>query len=147
MERQFLARGCHDFGGAGEGYSDVLVVGKGRYEMNRHRALQGAAVLGVAVTLAGILLAQGTPGKQLVVNGKTTNAVVLQVGGRSYVDVDTLAQITNGSVTIAANQILLTIPNSNPGANSSADAAAAQAPPGLSRNFASAAIATVSDMK
>jgi hypothetical protein len=99
------------------------------------------------VTLAGILLAQGTPGKQLVVNGKTTNAVVLQVGGRSYVDVDTLAQITNGSVTIAANQILLTIPNSNSSANSSADVAAAQAPPGLSRNFASAAIATVSDMK
>ena len=119
----------------------------GRYEMNRFRTVQSVAIIGVALALASILLAQGTPGKQLVVNGKTTNAVVLQVGGRSYVDVDTLAQITNGSVTIGANQILLTIPNSSSSANSSADAAAPQAPPGLSRNFATAAIATVSDMK
>jgi hypothetical protein len=115
--------------------------------MNRYRTFQSAVIIGVALALASILLAQGTPGKQLVVNGKTTNAVVLQVGGRSYVDVDTLAQITNGSVTIGANQILLTIPNSSSSANSSADAAAPQAQPGLSRNFATAAIATVSDMK
>jgi hypothetical protein len=115
--------------------------------MNGHRTLQALLMLGGAVALAGILLAQSSPGKQLVVNGRTTNAVVLQIDGRSYVDIDALAQITNGSVSIGATQVVLTIPNSNPAPSANSDAAATPAPERLSRNFAGAAIATVSDMK
>jgi hypothetical protein len=77
----------------------------------------------------------------LLVNGKSTSAVVLQLDGRSYIDIETLAQITNGSVKFEPNQVVLTIPNSNFDANSPQTTAA------LSKDFASAAIATLADMK
>ncbi|MGB6429375.1 MAG: hypothetical protein WBF06_02235 [Candidatus Acidiferrales bacterium] len=116
--------------------------------MNRVRKFQIAAIAGIALALAGVLLAQSGAGKQLVVNGKTTNAAVLQMDGHSYVDIDALAQIMDGSVTIGANQVVLTIPsaNSNSGASPSAEPAP-QAAPGLSRNFASAAISAVAEMR
>jgi hypothetical protein len=77
----------------------------------------------------------------LLINGKSTSAVVLQLDGRSYIDIETLAQITNGSVKFEPNQVVLTIPNSNFDANSPQTTAA------LSKDFASAAIATLADIK
>jgi hypothetical protein len=57
------------------------------------------------------------------------------------VDIETLAKITNGTVTIEPSRIVLTIPASNPGA------APLPAPEGLSRNFASAAITVLAEMR
>ena len=65
----------------------------------------------------------------------------MQVDGHSYIDIETLAQITNGSVKFESNQIVLIIPNSNFDANS------LQASAALSKDFASAAIATLAEMK
>ena len=96
---------------------------------------------GFVLFLAGALSAQRSPDKKLLVNGKSTSAVVLQIGGHSYIDIEMLAQITNGSVKFEPNQIVLTIPNSNFDANSP------QATPALSKDFASAAIAALAEMK
>jgi hypothetical protein len=109
--------------------------------MNRHLNLQRVVLLGFVLSLAGALFAQRMPAKKLLVNGKTVGAAVLQFNGRSYVDIETLAQITNGSVTFEPNQIVLTIPNSN------SDATSPQTTRGLSKDFSSAAIAAVADMK
>jgi hypothetical protein len=65
----------------------------------------------------------------------------LQLDGHSYIDIETLAQITNGSAKFEANQIVLIIPNSNFHSNSS------QTTPALLKDFASAAIATLAEMK
>ena len=73
------------------------------------------------LVLAGALLAQDLPGpgtaqkseKTFVVNGKTVDAQVVDIDGRSYVDVDSLtqiAQLTNGTITVDPNRIVLTIP-------------------------------------
>jgi hypothetical protein len=109
--------------------------------MNRHFKLQRVVLLGFVLSIGGILSAQRMPNKKLIVNGKTTGAVVLQVDGHSYIDIESLAQIINGSITFEPNQIVLTIPNSN------SDAASPQTTYGLSKNFASAAIATLAEMK
>jgi hypothetical protein len=109
--------------------------------MSKRVILQRVIFLGLALSLAGILFAQRLPGKKLIVNGKSTTATVLQMDGHSYVDIDTLAQITNGSVKVEPNQIVLTIPNSY------FDSATPQATPALSKDFASAAIATLAEMK
>jgi len=93
------------------------------------------------LSLAGALSAQRTPDKKLLVNGKSTRAIVLQVDGRSYIDIEALAQITNGSVKFEPNQIVLIIPNSNFDANSP------QAAPVLLKDFASGAIAALAEMK
>jgi len=47
--------------------------------------------LGFVLFLAGALSAQRTPDKKLLVNGKSTSAVVLQVAEHSYIDIETLA--------------------------------------------------------
>ncbi len=109
--------------------------------MKRHRRLQWMLSVGFALCLATVLFAQRASDTKLLVNGKVMNAAVLQVDGRSYVDVETLARITNGSVKVEPNQILLTIPGSGP------DAAAPQNTQGLSKGFASAAIAALAEMK
>jgi hypothetical protein len=109
--------------------------------MKAHLKYRRIVALGFVLFLAGALSAQRTPDKKLLVNGKSTSAVVLQVGGHSYVDIETLAQITNGSVKFEANQIVLIIPSSNSDANSP------QATPALSKDFASAAIAALAEMK
>jgi len=111
-------------------------------------------LLSAAVLLfAGILLAQDTPDRPLIVNGKSEGTVV-QIDGHAYIDLETIARITKGSVTIEPKRIVITFPL--PEATAAADAAAASGepapapsapPPGLSRNFASQAIAALAEMR
>jgi len=115
--------------------------------MSRQPWFPSCFVLGFVLSLAGVLSAQGTapaqsaPDKLLVLNGKTVNTKVRQIDGRSYVDIEALAQATNGVVTVEPNRVVLTIPVGN--------SSVAPAPPadGLSRGFASAAIAEVAEMR
>jgi hypothetical protein len=109
-------------------------------------------LFGLILFSAGYSLAQGTSSpasKILVVNGKTVDVEVKDIQGRSYVDVETLAQITSAVVTVEPNRIVLTIPAPNTAATSAAAAtnAGPQPPPGLSRDFASAAVSTLADMR
>jgi len=82
--------------------------------------------------------------RTLIVNGQPGQASVVQVNGRSYVDVEALARITNGSLGFNGNQITLTLPSA---ASTSAPAAASTSPaadPGLSRGFLRAGIEAMS---
>ena len=98
----------------------------------------------IILACAGMLFAQSTADRTLFVNGKSEGTVV-QIGGHSYVDIDTVAQITNGSVTIEPDRILLTIAGSSPASN---PVAVAPPPlPGLSREFTRAAIAELAEMR
>jgi len=135
--------------------------------MNKHGNFRFFLPLGFVLALAGVLFAQSAPNKILVVNGKSAGPAVRQIDGRSYVDIEALAQVTNGVITIERHRIVLTIPVSDSGATPSAapadappaDAGAApasapaanappaQPPPGLSRGFASAAIAELAEMR
>jgi hypothetical protein len=51
----------------------------------------------------------GQNGK-LTISGHSGDAPVIQMGGRSYVDVEGLARITKGSLSFNGNQIILTLP-------------------------------------
>jgi hypothetical protein len=105
-------------------------------------------LFGSILLFAGILLAQNTPDRALIVNGKSAGMVV-QMGGRAYVDVETVAQFTNGSVTLEPNRIVLTFPASGSSAapNTGLAPLPPAPPPGLSRNFASLAIAELAEMR
>jgi hypothetical protein len=76
-----------------------------------------------------------------VVNGRTANAAVLQSGGRTYVDIDSLAQISNGSISFEGNRIILTIPTPDSSAETS------DAPQKLSKDFAAAALGVLAQMR
>ncbi len=61
-------------------------------------------------------LAQTT---SLSVSGQSGSVPLVQINGRSYVDVESLARIANGSLQFQGNQLILTLPPS--GANTSSD--------------------------
>src|ERR1700686_3678958 len=116
--------------------------------MRNRRGIFYFLSLGTVLLFAGILWAQNTPDRALIVNGKSAGMVV-QMRGHAYVDVETVAQFMNGSVTLEANRVVLTFPESGTTAAPSAGIAPApQAPPpGMSRSFASLAIAELAEMR
>ena len=48
----------------------------------------------------------------LIVAGQPGSAKVIQVDGRNYVEVESFARLTNGSISFSGNQIILTLPGS-----------------------------------
>ena len=72
-----------------------------------------ALLLSVLLFLLGTLSAQHEQqGRILVINGQAGQANVVEVGGRAYVAVEELAQITHGSLSFNANRIVLSLPTS-----------------------------------
>ena len=67
----------------------------------------------VAGLISGLVLFLIAPGEsqtvlqggKLFVSGRTGEAAVIQAGGRSYVDVEGLARITNGTLSFSGNRI------------------------------------------
>src|ERR1700682_6168685 len=92
--------------------------------INKHGNFRFFLPLGFVLALAGVLFAQSTPNKNkiLVVNGKSAGPAVRQIDGRSYVDIETVAQAPRGFFPGAPHALCLTSPRSAP-------AAAARAPP------------------
>jgi hypothetical protein len=92
--------------------------------------------------------------RTLIVNGQTGQVTVVQINGRSYVDLEALAQVANALLAIQGNQIMLTLPGASNGSAASAfptSVPAAAAPPtnppvtpGLSTGFRTAAIEAMS---
>jgi hypothetical protein len=82
--------------------------------------------------------------RTLIVNGQPGQATVVQVNGRSYVDVEALARITNGSLGFNGNQITLTLPSAASTSGPAAASASPSADAGLSRGFLKAGIEAMS---
>ena len=81
---------------------------------------------GTMLALVGLLLApvfglsQSPPQSVTVkVNGSSGDARAVQINGKSYVDIESLARITNGSISFHGNQIVLTLPVSSAGGEGS----------------------------
>jgi hypothetical protein len=105
----------------------------------------------MASSVAAILMLTGVAAAQdaykertLVVNGHTGTAMVYQIGGKAYVDLETLARIGNGSIGFSGDKIIITLSaNDSVGAHPSDHAAA----PGMSTNFMNAALQDLSILK
>jgi hypothetical protein len=112
-------------------------------------------------------VAQDTPTRTLIVNGQMLDAGVVLVQGRSYVDIEGLAEGMGGSVTFEANQISLTIPGPPPSEAAQTPPAseapqtppaseapqtpppstAPQTPEGMSKDFQKIAVFTLAEMR
>ena len=84
--------------------------------------------------------------KTFVVNGKSAEIVALEISGRTYVDVQTLAVVAQGSVAFQGNQIELSIP---PATKASPEISQPERvlPSGLSREFVVSGIETIAKMR
>jgi hypothetical protein len=80
----------------------------------------------------------------LVVNGQLGQVTVVQVNGRSYVDLEALAQVANGSVGFNGNKITLTLPGAQSTPPAAIPSASPSANPGLSKGFLKAGIEAMS---
>jgi hypothetical protein len=113
------------------------------------RSRQSIAWLLVSVLLAvsGIASAQvANQSRTLIINGQSTQVPVIQMKGRSYVDLEALASAVNGTLSFSRNEVAFTLPvgpatTARQSASPTPGSPAAQASnPGFSKGFLNAAI-------
>ena len=103
------------------------------------------ALLLVLLALPGLVVAQAAQqNATLLVNGQSGQAPVLQINGRSYVDVEALARLINGSLAFKGSQIVLTLPAPSASAPDTSDSATPPDNPGFSKEFMKAGIEEMS---
>ena len=103
------------------------------------------AVLAAMLTAPGLLTVNGsaqTPQKAITftIAGHPGEAQLLHINGKSYVDIEALARLTQGSLSFKGNQTILTLPPSN----AEGQAAAPHAKAGFSTAFVQAGIEELS---
>ena len=81
----------------------------------RERLLNASLMLVVLFLMAGFAVSQTAQNRTLIVNGQSGQIAVLQIEGRSFVDIAALAQIANGSLGFQGNRITLTLPAASAG--------------------------------
>jgi len=102
----------------------------------------------VLITLPNAILAQANhQSRTLVVNGQAGQADVIKIDGRSYVDLDALARITNGTVRFEASRIVLNLPLSAVSAPTAPPPPTAVDDSELSRDFMKAGIEAIAGMR
>ncbi len=107
--------------------------------------------LALAVVLAAEGRAQsGQAEYTLNVNGQSGSAKVVQINGHSFVDVDALARIGNGSIAYQGNQITLNLPGGGgvaPAATATEVSSPRQPNTGFSKNFMTSGIEFMSEIR
>ena len=80
----------------------------------------------------------------LAIAGQSDQAALLRINGKSYVDIESLARITHGSIRFQGSQTVLTLPAS---AGTPAAAALPSRPPDLSAGFLNAEIEALTQIR
>jgi hypothetical protein len=101
-----------------------------------------AIVLVLPIAVAAQTAQQGGT---LTIAGQSDQAPVIRINGKSYVDIDSLARVTHGSIHFQGSQIVLTLPSSaSPAAATSAQPIKI---PQLSGGFLSAEIEALTALR
>jgi hypothetical protein len=101
----------------------------------RDRLLTASLML-VVFLLSGLAVSQTVQqNRTLVVNGQSGQVAVMQINGRSFVDLEALAQLASGSLGFRGNQILLTLPASAANNSTTAPSTRQPADSAFSKNF------------
>src|SRR5205809_4146330 len=96
--------------------------------MNPARLLMRVTSLLFLCLSVFVLMHSAQQNRTFTVAGHSAEIPVTEMGGRSYVEIEALARLANGSLGFRGNQIVLTLPPSN--ANTSTTAA-----PGFKMEF------------
>jgi hypothetical protein len=114
----------------------------------REKALLVRLMLVLLLIVPALALSQAQQQTQtLNVEGKSGEATVLQINGRSYVDLEALARAVNGSLSFNGNRITLTLPASSGSNATAAPPASPTASSGLSKEFMKAGIEEMSAIR
>jgi hypothetical protein len=108
----------------------------------RERAFVGRMIVVVALAVPTLALAQVVrQTRTLVVNGHSGDTAIVEIEGRSYVELEALVRIANGALRFNGNQISVSLPAGGGGSDRvSATSATPPANPGFSKDFLRAGI-------
>jgi hypothetical protein len=99
-------------------------------------------VLIIFLVLPALALSQAAEeSRSFIVNGQIGRVNVVKLNGHSYVDLEALTQLANGSVTFSGDQITLTLPGVT---HTPASGDSSANPNGLSKSFLKAGIEAMS---
>jgi hypothetical protein len=102
-------------------------------------------ILVIVLVVPALALSQANQEtRTLTVNGQPGQVTVVQINGRSYVDLEALARVANGSLGFNGDQITLTLPGAASTAPPAVASANSPANPGLSKGFLKAGIEAMS---
>jgi hypothetical protein len=102
-------------------------------------------LLALPIAMAGAQTAQQTG--TLAIAGQPDQAALVRINGKSYVDVESLARLTHGSIRFQGSQTILTLPAAGGGAGAGTAAVPATKLPELSGGFLSAEIEALSEIR
>ena len=112
------------------------------------KTLLNAGELLTVLALLTLVGAQAAPQNvKLYVHGLPGQMEILQVNGKSYVEVDALARFIGGSVSSSGSEIVLTLPSSFPAASAPPDGASSPGNAAFSKEFMKAGIEEMSDIR
>ena len=106
----------------------------------RKSLLNTSLMLAVLLLTAGFSVSQTAQNRTLVVNGQSGQVAVLQIEGRSFVDIAALAQVANGSLGFQGNRITLTLPAASAGTPPSSSSPPPSGGSAFSKTFMKAGI-------
>jgi hypothetical protein len=107
----------------------------------RKKSWCGWPILLALLFVPGLALSQAVQqSRTLIVNGQSGQVKVMAIDGRSYVDLESLAHIANGTLGFSGKQITLTLPSSAAGTASTAAPPSPPANSGFSKAFLRAGI-------
>ena len=113
--------------------------------MTREKLINALVMLVALLVLSGLIWSQvAQQNRTLIVSGQPGQTPVLQINGRSYVDIEALARLTNGSLSFKGDQIALTLPGSDANTPPPAPDASQSANRGFSKEFMKAGIEEMS---
>jgi len=102
----------------------------------RRKSWRGWPILLVLLLVPGLARSQAVQQSgTLIVNGQSGPIKIMEIDGRSYVDLESLARIANGTLAFSGSQITLTLPRSAPGTESAAAPSRLAANSGFSKEF------------
>jgi hypothetical protein len=114
----------------------------------RQKALSVRLMLVLLLVVPALALSQAQQQTQtLIVEGKSGEVTVLQINGRSYVDLEALARVVNGALSFNGNRITLTLPTPSGNNTTAASPASPTANSGLSKEFIKAGIEEMSAVR
>src|ERR1700756_2440039 len=99
----------------------------------RRNLIYGLILSVIFTTLA--VAQTGAQSRVVVINGHNGEIIVYQIDGRSFVDLESLVRVANGSLSFQQNQIVLTIPAAQQTASPQAVASSQPVNTGMSDAF------------
>lgn len=103
-----------------------------------------AAIPLMAIGIAAAQAQDSHGQRTLEVNGHTGQAIVYQISGKSYVDLESLARIANGSLSFRGGGIVLHLPAADSASHGQSSTAASN--PGMSNDFMKASLQTLASL-